>query len=270
MQLRILLLTVLFWPMLSQAQIASHWKYQLWTKWLPALEMGTTEERWQARLAFLTWPEASLPVLRQGMMSSESPDNWRFAQVLAQIGDESDIQRMLDAWQGLSSTRQDVWLGSLERLYMRFREESPQKLLLTRFQFESDEAIEPRSGRADGEIIYKLSNSTASPRLVQVRINIWRGMADPDWPEQLHWLEAGNSVEVSLPVTLLFEPRVPTVRLDLDVMEIGVRETLLHERYEIPVSGRPAPPKSRQRPLNLPKTDENEAPKRQSEEAESG
>lgn len=153
---------------------------------------------------------------------------------------------------------------------MRFREESPQKLLLTRFQFESDEAIEPRSGRADGEIIYKLSNSTASPRLVQVRINIWRGMADPDWPEQLHWLEAGNSVEVSLPVTLLFEPRVPTVRLDLDVMEIGVRETLLHERYEIPVSGRPAPPKSRQRPLNLPKTDENEAPKRQSEEAESG
>ncbi len=270
MQLRILLLTVLFWPMLSQAQIASHWKYQLWTKWLPALEMGTTEELWQARLAFLTWPEASLPVLRQGMMSSESPDNWRFAQVLAQIGDESDIQRMLDAWQSLSSTRQDVWLGSLERLYMRFREESPQKLLLTRFQFESDEAIEPRSGRADGEIIYKLSNSTASPRLVQVRINIWRGMADPDWPEQLLWLEAGNSVEVSLPVTLLFEPRVPTVRLDLDVMEIGVRETLLHERYEIPVSGRPAPPKSRQRPLNLPKTDENEAPKRQSEEAESG
>jgi hypothetical protein len=58
--------------------------------------------------------------------------------------------------------------------------------------------------------------------------------------------------------------------LDLDVMEIGVRETLLHERYEIPVSGRPAPPKSKQRPLNLPKTDDSEAPKRQSEEAESG
>ena len=96
-------------------------------------------------------------------------------------------------------------------------------------------------------------------------------MADPDWPEQLHWLESGNSVEVSLPVTLLFEPRVPTVRLDLDVMEIGVRETLLHERYEIPVSGRPAPPKSSQRrSLNLPKTDDNEVPKRQSEEAESG
>ena len=88
------------------------------------------------------------------------------------------------------------------------------------------------------------------------------GLADPDWPEQLHWLEAGNSVEVSLPVTLLFEPRVPTVRLDLDVMEIGVRETLLHERYEIPVSGRPAPPKSRQRPLNLPKTDDNEFPEK--------
>lgn len=271
MQLRILLLILLFWPMLCQAQIASHWKHQLWTKWLPALEMGTAEERWQARLAFLTWPEASLPVLRQGMMTSESPENWRFAQVLAQIGDESDIQRMLDAWQSLSSTRQDVWVGSLERLYMRFRQESPQKLLLTRFQFESEEVIDPRSGRADGEIIYKLSNSTAFPRLVQVRINIWRGMADPDWPEQLHWLEAGNSVEVSLPVTLLFEPRVPTVRLDLDVMEIGVRKTLLHERYEIPVSGRPAPPKSSQRrSLNLPKTDDNEVPKRQSEEAESG
>ena len=100
--------------------------------------MGTAEERWQARLAFLTWPEASLPVLRQGMMTSESPENWRFAQVLAQIGDESDIQRMLDAWQGLSSTRQDVWVGSLERLYMRFRQESTQRRLLTRFQFDSE------------------------------------------------------------------------------------------------------------------------------------
>jgi hypothetical protein len=270
MQLRILLLAILFWPVFSQAQVASHWKHQLWTKWLPALEIGTAEERWQARLAFLTWPEASLSVLRQGMMTSKRPENWRIAQILAQIGDESDIRRMLDAWQSLSGTRQDVWVGSLERLYMRFREESSQKLLLTRLQFESTEAIDPRSGRTDGEIIYKLSNSTASPRLIQVRINIWRGMADPDWPEQLHWLEAGNSVEVSLPVTLLFEPRVPTVRLDLNVMEIGVRETLLHERYEIPVSGRPSPPKSMQRSLTLPKTDVNLILKRQSEEAESG
>ena len=271
MQLRklLLLLALLFWPILSQAQIASHWKHQLWTKWLPALEMGSAEERWQARLAFLTWPEASLPILRQGMMTSESPENWRFAQILAQIGEESDIQRMLDAWQSLSTTRQDVWVGSLERLYMRFRKESSQKLLLTRLQFESAEPIDPRSGRTDGEIIYKLSNSTASSRLVQVRINIWRGMVEPIWPEQLHWIEAGNSVEVSLPVTLLFQPRVPTVRLDLDVIEIGVRQTLRHERYEIPVSGKPAPPKPRQRSLNLPKPNDNPVPGKQSDKAES-
>ena len=259
----------LIWPLVLSAQVASHWQSQLWMRWLPALELGTAEERWQARLAFLTWPEASLPVLREGIATAETPENWRLAQLLAQLGEESDIPRLLDAWQQLSSTRQEVWLGSLERLYWKYRQKSPQNLLLTRFQFIPTEDVAVKSGLLRGEIVYKIANSTAHARLVRVRLNSWRGQTDPYWSDQIHWLEAGNAVEVSLPVTLRFDPRVLTVRLDLDVREVGAQQSLLHERHEVAISGKPAPPSSRRRQLDVP-TQAAPAPKKQSEEAEEG
>ncbi len=244
---------------LTLAQVDSHWESQMWTKWLPALHDENPAQRLRAAQVFMEHPQLSLPILRAVLAKDNVEERWRLAFLLGLIGDKSDIPRILSAMQLPDSDRHDVWLGSLERLYWRNRQSSPQNPVLTGFRFEPTEPILPRNRQTSGTLLMKLTNSTSQGRLLRLRLNVWRGVAAPAWPEQVIWVEAGNSAEARLPLDLTFEPTVRTVRLDLRVTEVGASEMLFFQTHEIPIAGRPAPARKPQQGLSLPNAAMQEA-----------
>ena len=129
----------------AQAFFEDQVKYKFVHHWYPMLSDSSPEKRFQAARAFLTYPEWSLPLLRNAIMNPDSENvSWQIAMLIGMLGDSTDVPPLLKIWRELGMDENSpIWLGAMRRLYWKSRGPDPRtpvlKSLAVNFTENSDE-----------------------------------------------------------------------------------------------------------------------------------
>ena len=80
----------------AQAFFEDQVKYKFVHHWYPMLSDSSPEKRFQAARAFLSYPEWSLPLLRNAIMNPDSENvSWQIAMLIGMLGDSTDVPPLL-------------------------------------------------------------------------------------------------------------------------------------------------------------------------------
>ena len=243
-------------PPLSFAQFESLIRSQLSVHWLPNLQDRSERVRYQARQAFFAFPEWGLPVLREAIRSTEIPERWQFVALLGVLGSQEDIPFLLEKMDNQAQiTRIDVWEGSVERLYWKYRVPVSGKFLISQLYVKPLEVVPSAQGQSilRGSLHYKLANPTSAPKLLYPQIHFWRAKQTLPHYFRYHWVASGSTVDQKIPVELHYDSESPTIRVDFHLKEPGEDAPLVRYQTEIPLIARPSPSSSSPEiPLDLP------------------
>ncbi|MDP7620663.1 MAG: HEAT repeat domain-containing protein, partial [SAR324 cluster bacterium] len=115
-----------------QAFFEDQVKYKFVHHWYPMLSDSSPEKRFKAARAFLSYPEWSLPLLRNAIMNPDSENvSWQIAMLIGMLGDSTDVPPLLKIWRELGvDENSPIWLGAMQRLYWKSRGPDPRTPVL--------------------------------------------------------------------------------------------------------------------------------------------
>ena len=221
----------------AQAFFEDQVKYKFVHHWYPMLSDSSPEKRFQAARAFLTYPEWSLPLLRNAIMNPDSENvSWQIAMLIGMLGDSTDVPPLLMIWRELGvDENSPIWLGAMRRLYWKSRGPDPRTPVLKSL------AVNFTENSADTEIdekalnlLFQIENPANTSRFIRVSANYWLTITDENIPSKFFWIPVGGRIESSIKANIYPASHAKNIRLDFRIWEVGVPEPVLHRTGEIP------------------------------------
>lgn len=231
----------LFWsvllafPTFSQALFDQILEDKLQAQVLPLLNAPLLEQRLFATSVFLDFPQWSLPIIREALQNSEwQIIHWRLAYLLGTLGSQADIPLLLSATPQTTATFQNnLWKGAAERLFWRHRKSPSRKYIITRLRFLFEER---QDHLISGQLLYRIVNPDNEGRLIATHFDLWHAHLEKPVFQPYYWIEAGDVLEVQLPLVFSMRPTWKTFRIDLKVEEVGNHQGFIHHKIEVPLS----------------------------------
>jgi len=221
----------------AQAFFEDQVKYKFVHHWYPMLNDSSPEKRFQAAMTFLSYPEWSLPLLRNTIMNPDSKNvSWQIAMLIGMLGDSTDVPPLLKIWRELGvDENSPIWLGAMRRLYWKSRGADPRtpvlKSLAVNFKGNSDETELDKKAL---KLLFQIENPANTSRFIRVSANFWLTITDENIPSKYFWIPAGGRIESSIKTYIYPASHAVNIRLDLRIWEVGVPEPILHRTGEIP------------------------------------
>ena len=221
----------------AQAFFEDQVKYKFMHHWYPMLRDSSPEKRFQAVRAFLTYPEWSLPLLRNAIMNPDSENVfWQIAMLIGMLGDSTDVPPLLKNWREFGiDENSPIWLGAMRRLYWKSRGPDPRipELKSIAFNFVENSA-ETKIDEKVLNLFFQIENPANTSRFIRVSANYWLTITDENIPSKYFWIPAGGRIESSIKANIYPASHAENIRLDFRIWEVGVPEPIFHRTGEIP------------------------------------
>ena len=220
----------------AQAFFEDQVRYKLVHYWYPMLSDQSQEKRFQAARAFLTYPEWSLPLLRNSIMNQDSENvSWQIAMLIGMLGDSTDVPPLLKIWRELETNKNSpIWLGAMRRLYWKSRGIGERNPILKRISVNFAENLaESEIDEKELNLFFQIENPANSPRLIKLSVNFWLTLTDENVPSKYFWIPAGGRIESSLKTNIYPSFHSDKIRMDIRIWEVGVSKTIIHHTEEI-------------------------------------
>jgi len=221
----------------AQAFFEDQVKYKFVHHWYPMLSDSSPEKRFQAAMTFLSYPEWSLPLLRNTIMNPDSKNvSWQIAMLIGMLGDSTDVPSLLKIWRELETDENSpIWLGAMRRLYWKSRGSDPITPVLKSlsFNFTENSAKTETDGKTLN-IFFQIENPANKARFIQVSADYWLTITNENIPSKYFWMPAGGRIESSIKAHIYPASHAEYIRLDLRILEVGVIEPILHHTEKIP------------------------------------
>ena len=220
----------------AQAFFEDQVKYKFVHHWYPMMSDTSPEKRFQAARAFLTFPEWSLPLLRNAIMNPDYKNvSWQIAMLIGMLGDSTDVPPLLKIWReiGINETS-PIWMGAMRRLYWKSRSSDPRTPVLKSIAFNfTATSADSEIDEKELNIFFKIENPSNSPRFIRVSVNLWKTITNENIPSKHFWIPARGHIESSIKANIYPYFYAKKIRMDIRIWEIGVSETILHLNEEI-------------------------------------
>jgi len=235
-----LIMLVLSGPCINQtvqAFFEDQVKYKFVHHWYPMLSDSSPEKRFKAARSFLTYPEWSLPLLRNAIMNPDSENvSWQIAMLIGMLGDSTDVPPLLKIWRDLGvEEKSPIWLGAMRRLYWKSRGPDPitpvLKSLAVNF---TENSAETEKDEKALNLLFQIENPANTPRFIRVSANYWLTITYKNIQSKYFWIPAGGRIESSIKAKIYPASHAENIRLDFRIWEVGVPEPILHRTGEIP------------------------------------
>ncbi len=220
----------------AQAFFEDQVRYKLVHYWYPMLSDPSPEKRFLAASAFLSYPEWSLPLLRNTIMNPDYENiSWQIAMLLGMLGDSTDVPPLLKIWRKLEiDEKSPIWLGAMQRLYWKDRTPDQKTPVLKNITVNfAENSTESEIDEKELNLFFQIKNPANSPWFIRVSENFWLTMTDENFPSKYFWIPAGGSIESSIKTNISPYFHADNIRLDIRIWEVGVSETILHHTEEI-------------------------------------
>ena len=221
----------------AQAFFEDQVKYKFVHHWYPMLNDSSPKKRFQAARAFLTYPEWSLPLLRNVIMNPDSENmSWHIAMLIGMLGDSTDVPPLLKIWRELGmDEKSPIWLGAMRRLYWKNRGPDPRTPVLKSITVNfTENSSDTEIDEQTLNLLFQIGNPANTSRFIRVSANYWFTITDEKIPSKYFWIPAGGYVESSIKSNVYPASHAKNIRLDLRIWEVGVSEPILHRTGEIP------------------------------------
>ena len=158
----------------AQAFFEDQVKYKFVHHWYPMLSDSSPEKRFQAAKAFLTYPEWSLPFLRNAIMNPGSENvSWQIAMLIGMLGESTDVPPLLKIWRELGMDKNSpIWLGAMRRLYWKSRGPDPRtpvlKSLVVNF---TENSAETEIDEKVLNLLFQIDNPANTSRFIRISAN---------------------------------------------------------------------------------------------------
>ena len=221
----------------AQAFFEDQLKYKFVSHWYPMLRDSSPEKRFQAARAFLTYPEWSLPLLRNAIMNPDSENvSWQIVMLIGMLGDSTDVPPLLKIWKELGMDENSpIWLGAMRRLYWKSRGPDPRnpvlKSLVVNFTENSDET---QIDEKTLNLLFQIENPANTSRFIRVSANYWLTIRYENIQSKYFWIPAGGRIESSIKANIYPASHAENIRLDFRIWEIGIPEPILYHTGKIP------------------------------------
>ena len=212
-------------------------KYKFVHKWYPMLSDSSPEKRFQAAKAFLTYPEWSLPFLRNAIINPGSENvSWQIAMLIGMLGDSTDLPPLLKTWRELGMDENSpIWLGAMRRLYWKSRgSDSTIPVLKSLGVNFTENSAETEIDKKALNLLFQIENPANTSRFIRVSANYWLTITDEKIPSKYFWIPAGGRIESSIKANIYPASHAENIRLDFRIWEVGVPEPILHHTGKIP------------------------------------
>jgi len=200
------------------------------------LSDSSPEKRIQAARTFLTYPEWSLPLLRNAIMNPDSENvSWQIAMLIGMLGDSTDVPPLLKIWRELKMDENSpIWLGAMRRLYWKSRGPDPRAPILKSLTVNyAENSVEAEIDEKAVNLLFQIENPATTPRFIRVSANYWLTITDENIPSKYFWIPAGGRIESSIKANIYPASHADKIRLDFRIWEVGVPEPFLHRTGEI-------------------------------------
>jgi len=221
----------------AQAFFEDQVKYKFVHHWYPMLSYSSPEKRFQAARAFLTYPEWSLPLLRNVIMNPDSENmSWQIAMLIGMLGDSTDVPPLLKIWREFGMDENSpIWLGAMRRLYWKNRGPDPitpvLKSLAVNFK---ENSAETERDKKILDLLFQIENPANTSLFIRVSANYWLTITDEKIPSKYFWIPAGGRIESSIKAKIPTASHAENIRLDFRIWEVGAPEPILHHTGKIP------------------------------------
>ena len=211
-------------------------KYKFVHHWYPMLSDSSPEKRFQAARAFLTYPEWSLPLLRNAIMNPDSENvSWQIAMLIGMLGDSTDVPPLLKIWRELKKDENSpIWLGAMRRLYWKSRSPAPRTLVLKSLAVNyTENSAETEIDEKALNLLFQIENPANTSSFIRVSANYWLTITDENIPSKSFWIPAGGRIESRIKAIIYPASHAENIRLDFRLWEVGVPVPILHRTGEI-------------------------------------
>ena len=212
-------------------------KYKFVHHWYPMLNDSSPEKRFQAARAFLSYPELSLPLLRNAIMNPDYGNvSWQIAMLIGMLGDSTDVPPLLKIWRELGMDENSpIWLGAMRRLYWKSRGLDPRTPVLKSLGVNfTENSAETEIYKKVVNLSFQIENPANTSRFIRVSANYWLTITDEKIPSKYFWIPAGGRIESSIMANIYPASHAENIRLDFRIWEVGGPEPILHRTGEIP------------------------------------
>ena len=221
----------------AQAFFEDQVKYKFLYHWYPMLSDSSPGKRFQAARAFLSYPEWSLPLLRNAIMNPDSKNvSWQIAMLIGMLGDSTDVPPLLKIWRELGvEEKSPIWLGAMRRLYWKSRSPDPRTPVLKNLDVNfTENSAETEIDEKALNLLFQIENPANTSRFIRVSANYWLTITDEKIPSKYFWIPAGGRIESSIKAYIYPASHAENIRLDFRIWEVGVPEPIFHRTGEIP------------------------------------
>jgi len=221
----------------AQALFEDQIRYKLVHYWYPMLNDPSAKIRFQAASAFLTYPEWSLPLLRNSLINMDSENvSWQIAMLIGMLGDSTDVPPLLKIWRELGMNENSpIWLGAMRRLYWKSRGPDTRIPLLERIAVNFDDILdESEVNKKKLNLFFQIQNPAKYPRFIKLSVNFWLTLTDENISSKYFWIPPGGRIESSIKAKIYPSSHTNKIRIDIRIWEVGVTENILHHTQEIP------------------------------------
>jgi len=235
-----LIILVLSGPYINQTAHAffeDQIKYKFVHHWYPMLRDSSPEKRFQAARAFLSYPEWSLPLLRNTIMNPDFENvSWQIAMLIGMLGDSTDVPPLLKIWKELGvDENSPIWLGAMRRLYWKSRGPDPRTPVLKSLTVNlTENSAETEIDEKALNLFFQIENPANTSCFIRVSANYWLTITDEHIPSKYFWIPAGGLIESSIKAYIYPASHAENIRLDFRIWEVGVQEPILHRTRKIP------------------------------------
>jgi len=221
----------------AQAFFEDQLKYKFIHHWYPMLSDSSPEKRFQAARAFLSYPELSLPLLRNAIMNPDSENmSWQIVMLIGMLGNSTDVPPLLKIWRewGMDEKSQ-IWLGAIRRLYWKNRGLDSRTPVLKSIDVNfTENSAETETDEKTLNLLFQIENPANTPRLIRVTANFWLTLTDEKIPSKHFWIPAGGRIESLIKANIYPASHAKNIRMDFRIWEVGTPEPILHHTGEIP------------------------------------
>ena len=235
-----LIMLILSGPYINQTAEAffeDQVKYKFVHHWYPMLNDSNPDNRFQAARAFLTYPEWSLPLLRNAIMNPDSENvSWQIVMLIGMLGDSTDVPPLLKIWRELGMNENSpIWLGAMRRLYWKSRGHDPRTPVLKSLAVNfTENSVETEIDEKTLNIFFQIENPANTYRFIRVSANYWLTITDENIPSKFFWIPADRHIESSIKAKIYPVSHAKNIRLDFRIWEVGVPKPILHRTGNIP------------------------------------
>ena len=235
-----LIMLILSGPYINQTAEAffeDQLKYKFVHHWYPMLSDSSPEKRFQAARAFLSYPEWSLPLLRNAIMNPDFENmSWQIAMLIGMLGDSTDVPPLLKIWRELGvDENSPIWLGAMRRLYWKSRGLDPRTPVLKSLGVNfTENSAETEIDKKVLNLSFQIENPANTSRFIRVSANYWLTITDEKIPSKYFWIAAGGRIDSSIMANIYPASHAENIRLDFRIWEVGVSEPILHRTRKIP------------------------------------